>query len=176
MSDLKILAVVMGGVVGLASGMCLLDPRRAADWIRDFPRSKFTAWILTAICVTWAAWLLFKTPLGRFDSYKPSLYVLAPLLFMLIVNYMDELLAARALGGLFILVPGPIIDIARQRGLLLVTMAYVLVVAGVLLLLSPYLFRKSMAYWTESSGRCKALGYIGLGIGVFIILFGLVFY
>lgn len=176
MIDLRALAVAIGGATVLLSLPCLLDTKKTMEWIRDFPRSKFTAWVITAIGTTWVAWLLFKTPLAWFDNYKPALYVLAPVFFLLVVNYMDELLAPRALGGLMLLIPSPIIDVARQRGLLLVSLAYVLVVVGIILVLSPYMFRKSLAFCIQSPRRCRSLGFIGLGLGVFIAAFGLIFY
>ena len=176
MSDIHMLAIVIGGITGLLSLPCLAAPERTIEWIRDFPRNKFAAWIMSAVGVTWVAWLLFITPLGWVDNYKPSLYVLAPGFFLLVVNYMDELLAPRALGGILLLLPSPIIDIARQRGLLLVSLAYVLVVIGITLVLSPYMFRKTMAFCIASHARCRTLGYVGMGIGVFIAAFGLLLY
>ncbi|MDD4872863.1 MAG: hypothetical protein PHR77_20105 [Kiritimatiellae bacterium] len=176
MNDLRMLAIIVGGAIGLLSLPFILSPGKTGEWIKDFPRSKFMAWILTAIGITWVTWLLFKTPLAWFDNYKPSLYVLAPLFFMLMVNFMDDLLAPRALGGLLILIPGPIIDIARQRGLLLVSLAYLLVIIGIMLVLSPYLFRKFMASWVENRTRSRIFGVVGLGLGVLMAVFGLLFY
>lgn len=176
MSDLRMLAVAVGTVFGMLSLPCLLLPGRVRDWIRDFPRNKFAAWIISAVGVTWVAWLLFKTPLAWVDDYKPSLYFLAPVFFLIMVNYMDELLAPRALGGFLLLLPSPIIDIARQRGLLLVSLAYMLVVLGIMLVLSPYMFRKGMALWIKSNEQCRILGFTWLGAGAFIAVFGLMFY
>jgi len=59
---------------------------------------------------------------------------------------------------------------------MLVSFAYLLVIIGVILVLNPYLFRKAMAYWIENDDRCRALGMIGTGLGVFVILFGLLSY
>ncbi len=176
MNKLQMVAVSVGIVLGLMSLPCVFSPQKAIDWIRDFPRSKFPAWIITAACTIWVAWLLFQTPLSWFDRYKPSIYMLAPAFFLLMVHYMDELLAPRALGGLFLLIPCPVIEVARQRGLLLVSFAYVLVVIGIILVLSPYMFRKFMAYWISSAGRCRVLGYLFLGGGILVSAWGLLFY
>jgi len=176
MNDLQMVALLIGVVLVLLSLPCIFSTPKAMDWIRDFPRSKFAAWIITAIGTTWVAWLLFQTPLAWFDKYKPALYMLAPAFFLIVVNYMDELLAPRALGGFLLLIPNPIIEVARQRGLLLVSIAYLLVVAGIILVLSPYMFRKTMAYWIASTARCRILGYLFLGCGIFVSIFGLLFY
>lgn len=176
MNDLKMLALVAGGGMALLSMPCLLVPQKTRGWIKDFPRSKIAGWLLLAAGVTWVAWLLFQMPLAWFDNYKPSLYVLAPLFFLFTVKFMDELLAPRALGGLMLLVPCLVIDIARQRGLVLVTLAYVMVVAGIALVLSPYIYRKFMAYWVENDTRCRALGCAGAGLGAFLVVFGMLCY
>jgi uncharacterized protein YjeT (DUF2065 family) len=176
MNDLKMLALVIGGVMALFSLPCVVMPRKSREWIKAFPRGKIPAWVLTALCVAWSAYLLYKMPLAWFDNYKPSLYVMAPLLFFLIVKFMDELLAPRALGGLLVLIPSPVLDIARQRGLLLVTLAYVAVIAGITLILSPYVFRKSMAFCIANDIRCRTFGFLGVVAGALVAVFGFLFY
>jgi hypothetical protein len=176
MMELKELALLVGSVTAVAAAPCVISPGKAREWIRGFPRSRAAGVILSAVCVAWATWSLFQMPLAWFDRYKPSLYVLAPLLYFLVVTKMDELLAPRALGGLFILVPAPVLEIARQRAIVLVSFMYILAVAGIALMLSPYVLRKVMAYWIETDGRCRALGYAGIALGVFVAVFGLVAY
>jgi len=176
MNDLQKLSLIVGAIIVCLSLPCLLVPQKAKTWIASFPRSRVAAWFLTLICTVWVTRLLFVTPLGFFESYKPSLYLLAPLFFVLTVVFMEELLAPRALGGIMLLVPCLIINIARQRGIMLVSLAYVQVIVGIMLVLSPYLFRKAMAFWIENTGRCKTLGMLAAGIGAAVAAFGLLFY
>lgn len=173
MNDLQMLAMIMGGGAALLALPCLLAPPAAREWVRDFPRSRVAGWLLSAVGVTWVTWLLFLTPLAWFDTYKSALYVLAPLFFLLVVTYMGELLAPRALGGLLILVPGVIVDMARQRGLLLVSLAYLMVVLGITLVLSPYLIRKVLTNKIKTDAGWRRLGLLvsGLGAGLAIVGF-----
>jgi len=180
MTDLARLTTIVG--VGLAAihVPCVLIPARARVWIERFPRGRWPAWLLTAADLAWAVYLLFNAPLGRFESVKPSLYVLGPVAFFLVVTFVDELLAPRALGGLFLLIPAPLLAAARwhESGFryVVIIFAYVLVVEGVILVLSPYQFRKITAVWIRSNAGCRALGVIWLAVGSFLVLMGATVY
>ena len=78
-----------------------------------FSRNIPAAWILTALDVAWVAWIVFHASLGWFDPLKPALYILAPMSFLAMVFFMDELLAPRALGGLLLLLANPVLNSAR---------------------------------------------------------------
>ncbi len=170
MHDLAHVAWIVTVVLVIAYVPAILCPGRYMRGLRGFPRSTVPAWILTGINVVWAAWLVWEMPLGRFDAFKLWLYLAAPVTFVLIVRFMDELLAVRALGGLLILVPAPILDAARWHPspwrLVLTILAYSLVVKGILLLLSPYWFRKATERWLVSAARCRTMGAAGVGLAV----------
>lgn len=180
MSKLAGIAIILGTVIAIIHAPCVFVPDRVRVLIKRFPRSRWTGWILTAGDLVWVVWIVLNAPLGRFEHLKPLLYVLAPVVFFLIVNLMDELLAPRALGGLLLLMWAPLLAAARwhESGLrlVIVVLAYVLVVKGIILVLSPYQFRKAMAFWTRNNKLCMAGGAIGLGFGIFIIFLGLAVY
>lgn len=104
--------------------------------------------------------------LGRFEYLKPLVYIVVPVAIVVVPFCMGELLAARALGGMFLLAATPLLFDARWHEsparLVVVVFAYVLIVAGIGLVLSPFLFRKTMAVWIGSDARCRALGALGL--------------
>ena len=177
MSRLAIAAIVFGAVIVAAYAPCLLAPDRARIWIARFPRGKWPGRILAAVDLGWVTWLLLNAPLGRFEGLRPLLYVAVPLIFLLVVTLMDELLAPRALGGLMVLIPAPLLDIARWHEsayrLVIVVIAYILVVEGIILLLSPYQFRKATAFWIRSNALCRTWGLLGVATGAFVILLGI---
>jgi hypothetical protein len=180
MSDLAWTAVVIGGVILIIHLPFVVAPARVRSAVKSFPRSKWAGRILTACALGWAAWILATSPLGRVERYKPWLYLLTPATFLLIICFMDELLAARALGGLFLLVPLPLLKAARWHesslSIVMVLLAYALAVAGMALVLSPYLFRKLGSLCTDSEERCKGLGVVGIGFGVLVVILGLMVY
>ena len=130
--------------------------------------------------LVWSAWLVMHMPLGPFDRYKPFLYVVAPVLFFLIVHFMDELLAARALGGLLLLVASPLLDAARPHEsefrLVVAALAYILAIKGMALVLCPYLFRKATSWWARNDAWCRAGGLVGLALAAFLIVLAVTVY
>jgi len=178
--ELSTAAFLLGGVFVALYLPLAAAPAAARRLLARFPRDRWAAWALTAVDLAWAAWLLNQTPLGRFEAAKDYLPVIVPAAFFAVVFLMDELLAARALGGLLILVPAPILDAARWHGsplrLVMTIVAYGLAVQGILLVLSPYKFRKSVERWAGSDRRCRLLGVGGAVLGLVLVLLGLTVY
>lgn len=172
MSKLEIVGLLVAGALLLLYLPAVLVPERYRTALARFPRSRLPARILTAIDVAWAAWLVNAMPMGRFDLYKPWLLVVAPVLFVLIVAFMDDLLAPRALGGLLVLLPAPLLDAVRWQAspwrLVLVVLAYILVGKGMVLLLSPYWFGKIRRRWLATGQACRVWGMAGSMLAVLI--------
>mgnify|MGYP003585500246 CR=1 FL=1 len=169
------------GAAGLAAGLWqLIAPAQVRRMLDAFPRSTATAWALTAIDLLWVAWLLHHTNLGRFDYLKPALYFLTPLSFFLLINYLDELLAARALGGLLLLLPHPVLQIAQwhpsEWRLVVVSLAYLWAVAGMALVLSPYLFRRTALIVVPTDARSRLSAALKLAVSIGLIGLGLTVY
>ncbi len=145
-----------------------------------FPRNVACARLMTALVLGWTAFILFDMPLGWFEPYKNSIYLLAPLLFFIIVVYLDELLAPRMLGVLLILAAAPVLDEARWHDsawrLLLVSIVYVWVVWGMVLVLNPYRFRQTVQWWSRNDRDFRNIAWIVLGLGVLILALALFVY
>ena len=180
MTNLARVAILLGSVIAVIHAPCIVAPNSARKWIRLFPRSKRSAWLLVAGDLVWVGWLVFNMPLERFEGLKPLLYLLVPAAFLLVINFMDELLAARALGGLLLLVPALMLTAARWHEsdlrFVVTVLAYLFAVAGMILVLSPYWFRKTMAFWIKNNSLCRIWGMLGFGFGMFIIFLGMAVY
>ena len=83
MSQFAMAALMLGSVMAAFCAVCLFAPGRARVWMAGFPRNRWAGCVLTAVDLVWSAWLVMHMPLGSFDRYKPLLYVLAPVLFVL---------------------------------------------------------------------------------------------
>lgn len=163
-----------GGLVGL------FRPKLIHRFAELFPRSVVPAWILTALC----CWLGTKEALamnmGFLDAYKLYIYVIAPLVFLASVTYMKELLAPRALGGFLLLIAVPIINSAKLSDKpmfqIVVALVYLWIIYGLILLMSPWWFRKLYKPFLEKEGLFKvaALGKTALGLA--LILLGVLVY
>jgi hypothetical protein len=156
------LAAVAAGV----GGALAFAPAATRAWLQRFPRHRTTGWVLTAVALAWSARLLWLTPLGRFDAVKPYFVVLTPLSIALVCWAMDELLAARALGILLLLVPAPILEAARLQDsplrLVMVVVAYAMAVKGAVLVMSPYALRKGLAFALGHDRACRIWGSIAM--------------
>lgn len=170
-------AVIIGVIIVAVNGLSLAAPQAIRKWALAFPRSRLWAWTLTAVDLFWVAWIILHAPLGRFENLKPAVYVAAPVFFILIVFFMDELLAPRAAGGLLLLVANPILNAARWHAsswrLVVTVLVYLWVVAGIVFVLSPYRLRDMMAWATESTQRLRVLSAIRLAVGIVLIGLGL---
>jgi hypothetical protein len=155
----------------------LVFPAGALRVLKAFPRHEWTGWILTAVCIAWSVVLVRAMPLGWFDAYKGWLYIVGPVLYVLIVMFMEELLAARALGGVLLLVADPVLESASFQPsslrLILVVLVYAWVVAGMALVLAPYRFRKAAQALCSTAGRCRVVGGLGVSLGAGLIALGL---
>ncbi len=180
MSLLAKIAILMGAILAPLYACMIVAPGLAMKGVRLFPRSRVMGAILSLIAFGWAGWLLHQTPLGRFETYRQAIYLLLPALCILVNIFNSELLAPRALGGIMILVPAPLLAAARWhpspwRYVILVT-AYALVVKGIALILSPYLFRRGGERLVKSDGLCRAWGGLGMAVALLLIVLGITVY
>jgi uncharacterized protein YjeT (DUF2065 family) len=173
MSYLSGVVMIMGSVLAMIGAALALSPDRSILFIKKFPRNKAAGWILLAVDLIWSASLLLQMDMGWINRWKPAIYLLAPAAFVLIVNFMDQLLAARALGGIFLLLPVPVLDAVQWHPsafrLVIIMLAYLIVIAGMFLVLSPFRFRKTMQAIACNQQRCRMAGLAGLMLGVFVI-------
>ncbi|MBL7077006.1 MAG: hypothetical protein ISS31_06015 [Kiritimatiellae bacterium] len=180
MSLLAKYAILMGVVLAPLYAIMILAPGLAMRGLRTFPRSRVMGGVLSVIGFAWAGWLLHQTPMGRFEQYRQALYALLPVICILVNILNSELLAPRALGGIMMLVPAPLLGAARWhpspwRYLVIVT-AYVLVIKGMALILSPYIFRRGGERTVKSEALCRAWGGFGMAVAVLLVVLGITVY
>jgi hypothetical protein len=177
MNNFSGILLILGALYGFICAFMVFAPNATRGVFRRFPRHRVAGWILTAIALWWSALLLLGMDMGFLNAYKKLIYLLAPLAFFLIAFYMENLLAARALGGLLLLVPALMIDVARfdpsQFRYVLLVLAYVMVFKGMALVASPYLFRRCFERFVPDDAWCRRWGLAGLvfsavllGVGV----------
>lgn len=166
--------VVMVLLIGLAHVVAGVLLAALPGWTREkavrFPRNAWLGRILAAVTMAWSVHLVREMPLGWFDAYKMWLWVAGPVAYLLVVFFVEELLAARALGGLLLLIPCPLLDAARFQEsawrLAPVILAYVWVICGMALVLAPYRFREWVQLLGRTDGRCRVMGVLFLAAGL----------
>ncbi len=177
MSTLSTTALVFGGALAALYAVPALWPGPCLNQLRTVHRNLWAGRVLSGIALVWAAILLHVVPLTWFDPYKQWLWAATPLVYLLVLVFMKEHLAARALGGLLLLIPAPILNAAFQEPsrwrLVLVVAAYVMVIEGLILVLHPHMLRKAVQHGLPSPAACRAYGMAGLLFGLFVVGLGL---
>jgi len=180
MSLLAKYTILMGAILAPLYAVMVFSPGLAMRGLRGFPRSRVMGAVLSVIGFAWAGWLLHQTPMGRFEQYRQVLYLLLPLICVLVNILNSELLAPRALGGILMLVPAPLLSAARWHPspwrYLVIVIAYVLVIKGVALILSPYIFRRGGEKIVKTEALCRAWGGFGLAMVLLLIVLGVTVY
>ena len=177
---LQWIAIILGTLATAGGLVGVLRPDLIKKFAELFPRSTVPAWIFTALC----CWLGAKEALGMnmgfMDAYKKYIYILSPAVFIASVVYMKELLAPRALGGFLLLIAVPILQIARWHEsawrLVVVILVYLWIVYGLVLLMSPWYFRKTYAPFMKNEALLKATAIAKTVFGIALLLLGIFVY
>ncbi len=180
MSKLTWMTLALAGTMGVIDLLLVLAPSRARDAMRVFPRSVWPGRVLSAAGFVWAAWLLRDMPMGPLEAYKGWLAMATPVVIGLTWIYVDELLAPRALGGLLLLIPAPILVAARLHdsrwSVVMSAVCYVMIVKGLVLVLSPYVFRTWTERFLPTDGACRVAGCAGVAAALALVVLALTVY
>ena len=121
---------------------------------------------LLTVDLVWSFWLLVTMEMGEFASFRRPLLILLPIGFILVLRFVDEFLAVRALGILCLLAAEPLLDAAFLRPetsrLLVTVLAYLMIVAGLIWVTMPYLLRDQIQWSARSAERWWLLSGFGL--------------
>jgi hypothetical protein len=150
----------IAGIVLLLFGLWgLARPTASQTAARSLPRSRVAGFVLLTIAFFWSFWLLATMEMGEFSSFRKPLLFILPVGFLLVLRFVDEFLAARALGILFLLGAEPLLDAAFFRNessrLLVTVFAYILIVVGLFWVTMPYLLRDQINWSARTMGRWR---------------------
>jgi len=178
--SLRAAGLIVGALLLAAHAYAFFNYRSLQTTLREAPRNKTLGTALLAIALVWALLLVSSMDMGEFWRVRRVALVLLPVVFGLMLAYVDEFLTARALGVLMLLAACPILDAAfleapRTR-LLLPLVAYGWIVLGMFWVGLPYLFRDHVAWATATEARWKKLALSGLGYGALIVVCALAFW
>ena len=108
-------------------------------------------------------------PLSLLDPYKRFLPLVVLVCIPLSWYWLDELLACRAMGGLLMLFPAPLLLCVRSHPspwrLVLVTAAYLAIIKGMVLMLYPWHMRRVCHAMAASTALRLAGGAVGVLAG-----------
>ncbi|CAN5531456.1 hypothetical protein BH18VER1_BH18VER1_00310 [soil metagenome] len=171
--SLQTAGIAAGLFLVLASLPGLFFPERARPSVTRLPRSFPLGIGLLTVAFLWSFWLLATMEMGEFSSFRRPLLLAVPIGYVLILAFVNEFLAVRALGILALLAAEPLLDAAFLRyepsRLLVTIFAYVLIVKGLFWVTMPYVLRDHLAWTTRSLGRWRFVSVLALFYGAAIL-------
>lgn len=176
--SLQAAGLIAGTILAVLSLLAILLP--AHNFMPRFPRSRTAGALLLTIDLVWSFWLLATMEMGEFSNFRRPLLIILPIGFFLVLRFVDEFLAVRALGILCLLAAEPLLDAAFLRPemsrLLVTVLAYVLIVKGLIWVTMPYLLRDQIAWGVRNIGRWRILSGLAFVFGAAILVCALVVY
>jgi hypothetical protein len=157
-----------------------LRPKLTQDLVKRLPRSRTAGIVLLTADLAWCFWLLATMEMGEFTSFRKPLLIALPIGYVLVLRFVDEFLAVRALGILCLLAAEPLLDAAFFRyeasRLLVTAFSYLLIIAGLFWVTMPYLLRDQINWSTRSHWRWRFMHGLVLVYGVVILALALTIY
>ena len=151
----------------------LVKPAPVQDWLKRFPRSGIAGVVLLSLVLIWSFWLLATMEMGEFSSFRRPLMIVLPIGYVLVLRFVEEFLAARALGILCLLAGEPLLEAAFFRyetsRLFVTVLAYLLIVAGLFWVTMPYLLRDQINWSARTNVRWWTLHGIAAIYGIAIL-------
>ena len=171
--NLHIAGIVAGAVLVLISLPGFIKPAMTQTWLKRLPRSRVAGVLLLTVVLIWSFWLLATMEMGEFSSFRRPLLIVLPIGYVLVIRFVDEFLAVRALGILCLLAAEPLLEAAFFRyetsRLFVTVFAYLLVLAGLFWVTMPYLLRDQINWSAQSNSRWHTVHGIAALYGVAIL-------
>ena len=178
--SLRAAGLIAGVFLLLLSAPGLVRPELTRGVAQRFPRSRSFGVALLTLDLLWSFWLLATMEMGEFSAFRRPLLILLPIGYFLVLKFVDEFLAVRALGIFCLLAAEPLLDAAFFRyeasRLLVTVFAYLLIVAGLFWVTMPYLLRDQINWSTGGAVRCRLVHGLALLYGAAILAFAVTCY
>jgi len=176
---LSTLSILLGLGMGLPQIYGILKPVAYAAAVRKFPRSVPWGVALMLLGTVWFVWNLSQESIADFAAYKNVLLAGFVGVGLGTCIFVQDFLAVRGLAVVLLLLAKVMVDTGRPAlsqthwVLVIQTWAYVLVVAGIWLTVSPWRLRDFLAWATANEQRLKIYCGLRLAFGLFIAVLGL---
>jgi hypothetical protein len=175
---LSTLAIVLGLGMGLPQIYGFLNPAAFAAAVRKFPRSVPWGYALMLLGTVWFVYNLSQESISDFAAYKNLLFAGFAAVGIGSCIYVQDFLAVRGLAVVFLLLAKLMVDTGRPHlsegplVLVIQTWAYLLVIAGIWLTISPWRLRDFLHWATANEQRIKVGCGLRLAFGLFVALLG----
>lgn len=168
----------MGLLVAFINLIALLKPAQFTAAARKFPRNVPIGFVLMIIGTLWFLYNVSIESLADFESMKKFLFALFIAIGVGTCLYVRDFLATRGLAIIMLLVGKLIVDNARwvdtEWSIVMKVWAYILVVVGMWLTISPWRLRDFLNWNTATPQRLRIGSAARLAFGLFVAILGFV--
>ncbi|MEY3001120.1 MAG: hypothetical protein RL648_1334 [Verrucomicrobiota bacterium] len=155
---------MLAGAFLLMAGLpFLFVPARVEGPLRAFPRHRLTGILTMLVGGGWFIWKILQLGPADFGDYKEWMALLFAVTVVAAIFHVPDFLAVRGVAILALLTANvglksayALYDIPGR--LLLVTVLYVIIIAGIIYGIMPYLMRGTVRFISAEPSRLRAMG------------------
>jgi hypothetical protein len=155
----------------------VLKPARFAEAARKFPRYTPVGYPLMLLATVWFVYNVYREPIADFAVMKPYLCGFFAAVGVGACIFVKDFLPVRGLAVLLLLAAKLMVDTARWADtswrLVITTLAYVWIIVGMWLTVSPWRLRDIANWITASENRIRLFTGARVAFGIFVLLLGL---
>ena len=170
---LSTLSAAIGMLFVVPGAWGLMKPAAFASVMRRFPRYTPLGFVLTLLATGWFLFYVSLETNQDFVNLKPILFIGFGAVGVGTCIYVRDFLPVRGMAVLLLLAGKVMCDSAHlvESGwrLVIVTLAYLWVFAGMWFTISPWRLRDIIQWGTASEGRTRLLCGVRLAFGLFIV-------
>ena len=175
---LSTLAIALGLIAAAPQAYGLANPKGLADWMRKFPRHVPIGIALMALGTAWFLYNLSLESIADFAAFKPHMMVAFAGIGVATCIFVRDFLAARGLAIVLLCLAKLMVDTGRPHltdtswVLVIQGWAYVFVVAGIWLTISPWRLRNFIEWNTATESRTRTGCMVRLAFCLFVVALG----
>ncbi len=179
MTSISLLAILLGLLAAVPQFYGLARPNDYAGALRKFPRSVPWGIALMLLGTAWFCWNLSQESIADLAVYKNVLYLLFAAVGIGSCIFVQDFLAVRGLAVVLLLLAKLMVDTGRPSlphnswVLIIQSLAYVLVLLGMWLTISPWRLRNWLNWIISTPQRLKTGCSVALVFGLFLAAVGL---
>jgi hypothetical protein len=174
--SLSTLAIVLGGGFAALNIPGVFSPKSFSVAARRFPRNTAIGYVLTLLATAWFVYYVGLETVADFAAIKKPLCMFFAAVGIATCFFVRDFLAVRGLAVVLLLLAKLTVDTARFADsnwrLVLVTWAYLWILIGMWLTISPWRLRDWISWATASDQRVRALSGLRLAFGAFVAILG----
>ena len=166
------------GALALGGGVWGLTREESVrDLLKGYPRNDNVGYVTILAGMVWFLYILDGESMSDFERFRTHFNILLVATGVGACIYLKDYLAVRGTAVLMVLLAKLIVDTARWHDsdwrLVLVTMAYIMVIKGMWLTVSPWRMRDLIEWILAKDGRFKKVCIARIVFGALLLGLGL---